>query len=381
MINIISLKRKLIDFYINSRGWRTDRKIIVIESDDWGSIRMPSKQVYDGMLEKGYPVDKLSYLKYDSLESNSDLESLFEVLISYRDKKGNHPVITANVIMTNPDFDKIRESGFRHYYYELFTETLKRYPEHDRVFDLYRMGIGKKLFYPQLHGLEHLNVNRWMKAIQDENSNARVAFYNGFFDISVSHTIITKDSFVDALSPANAEELVEQGDRLRLASELFYKVFGYRSFTFIAPSYIWRSELEQNFRNIGIKNIQSSPYQIVPAIGKLNNNRKKFHYTGERNKFSQTYTVRNCYFEPSSNDKKDVINSCLKQIETAFKNQKPAIITSHRINFIGYLDINNRNINLDLFGNLLSKIQKKWSEVEFLTSEELSLLISESTYR
>ena len=27
-------------------GWRTNRHIVVIESDDWGSIRMPSKEVY-----------------------------------------------------------------------------------------------------------------------------------------------------------------------------------------------------------------------------------------------------------------------------------------------------------------------------------------------
>ena len=29
----------------NLPGWRTKRHIIVIESDDWGSIRMSSKEV------------------------------------------------------------------------------------------------------------------------------------------------------------------------------------------------------------------------------------------------------------------------------------------------------------------------------------------------
>jgi hypothetical protein len=376
VINIVPIKRKIIDFYINSRGWRTDRKIIVIESDDWGSIRMPSIKVYNDLLSRGYPVDILPYLRYDALESNTDLESLFEVLSRIKDKNGNNPIITANTIMTNPDFDKIRDSGFRHYFYELFIETLKRYPEHDCVYDLYKKGIRQKIFYPQLHGLEHLNVNRWMKAIQDEKSNARVAFDNGFFDLSISHTTITTDSFVDALNPSNAKELVEQGDRLKLASELFYRTFGYRSVTFIAPCKIWRPELENNFRDIGIKNIQSGSYQLIPEFGKLNIYKKKLHYTGERNKFSQSYTVRNCFFEPSSNEKKDVINTCLKQIETAFKNQKPAIISSHRLNYIGYLDINNRNRNLDLLGNLLSKIQNIWPEIEFLTSEDLTRIIN-----
>ena len=160
MSKIIAYKRKLIDWYANSRGWRTNRKIVVIESDDWGSIRMPSRQVYSELLSKGLPVDRLSYMKFDSLESNRDLIMLFGVLTSFRDKNGNHPVITANTIMTNPDFEKIRESDFNEYHAEVFTETLKRYPEHDQVFALYQQGIKQRIFYPQLHGMEHLNIKR-----------------------------------------------------------------------------------------------------------------------------------------------------------------------------------------------------------------------------
>lgn len=70
----------LIDFYY----FRTNRKIIVFESDDWGSIRMPSKDVYDTMLNKGYPVDIRPFEKYDSLESDEDIEALFEVLKKLR---------------------------------------------------------------------------------------------------------------------------------------------------------------------------------------------------------------------------------------------------------------------------------------------------------
>ena len=36
----------------NIMGWCTNRKIIVIESDDWGSIRMSSKQAYNSLLKK-----------------------------------------------------------------------------------------------------------------------------------------------------------------------------------------------------------------------------------------------------------------------------------------------------------------------------------------
>ena len=61
---------------INTFGYKTNRKIVVFESDDWGSIRMPSKFAYSNLLNKGIDVDK-SYLydTLDSLEKKEDLEA------------------------------------------------------------------------------------------------------------------------------------------------------------------------------------------------------------------------------------------------------------------------------------------------------------------
>ena len=60
---------------INTFGYKTNRKIVVFESVDWGSIRMPSKLAYSNLLKKGIGVDK-SYLydTLDSLEKKEDLE-------------------------------------------------------------------------------------------------------------------------------------------------------------------------------------------------------------------------------------------------------------------------------------------------------------------
>ena len=61
---------------INTFGYKTNRKIVVFESDDWGSFRMPSKFDYSNLLKKGIDVDK-SYLydTLDSLEKKGDLEA------------------------------------------------------------------------------------------------------------------------------------------------------------------------------------------------------------------------------------------------------------------------------------------------------------------
>jgi hypothetical protein len=41
----MSIVAKIAKKYTQLRTWKTNKKLIVIESDDWGSIRMPSNQV------------------------------------------------------------------------------------------------------------------------------------------------------------------------------------------------------------------------------------------------------------------------------------------------------------------------------------------------
>ena len=117
----------------NMIGWRTKRHLVVIESDDWGSIRMPSREVYEEFLRRGIRVDNDPYCRYDALATKDDLTNLFEVLQSVTDKNGNHPVITANCVVANPVFDKIKESNFTEYFYEPFTATLDKSEAHQGV--------------------------------------------------------------------------------------------------------------------------------------------------------------------------------------------------------------------------------------------------------
>jgi hypothetical protein len=81
--------------------------------------------------------------------------------------------------------------------------------------------------------------------------------------------------------------------------------------------------------------------------------------------------TRNCFFEPSDNKKKDWVNSCLYDITLAFKWHKPAVISSHRVNYIGALYKANRDNGLSQLKRLMMEIIKRWPDVEFLTSDSL----------
>ena len=58
---IQKIKSTLSRNYTNSKGWRTNRKIVVIESDDWGSIRMRDQASFDKLLQSGIRVDRSKY--------------------------------------------------------------------------------------------------------------------------------------------------------------------------------------------------------------------------------------------------------------------------------------------------------------------------------
>src|SRR5690606_33362052 len=90
-----------------------------------------------------------------------------------------------------------RESNFQEYYFKPFTETLKENPNHS--FSLWKEGIDEKLFYPQFHGREHLNINRWMTALQSKSKEVHLAFQNNFFGISSTISNENNPSFMAAL--------------------------------------------------------------------------------------------------------------------------------------------------------------------------------------
>ena len=290
-------KNNLSSNFLNSHGWRTNRKIIVIESDDWGGIRMPSKSVYDSLLSYGIPVNECAYCRNDSLASEEDLSFLFEILLQFRDQNGNHPVITANTIMANPDFQKIRESDFNEYHYEVFTETLKNYPGHGGSFDLWEKGINEKVFFPQLHAREHLNIRRWLSNLKSGSEETVTAFNLNFFGIGTNITSEKRESYLAAFDSSCLEEIEFHKNIVREAQDLFNKIFGFKSKSFVAPNYIWSAEFESTLSDIGVKYLQGSKAQRLPKIG--NESRKIIrHYTGESNNHSQVYLVRNCLFEP-----------------------------------------------------------------------------------
>ena len=355
-------------------GWRTKRHIVVIESDDWGSIRMPSKEVYEQLLHDGFGVDKDLFSRYDSLERGEDLTALFEVLHSVKDKNGNPAIITANSVVVNPDFDTIEEDVFASYHYELTTETYKHQPGCENSYELIKQGMAEGVWRPQLHGREHLNVMRWMRALQEGDEIARLCFGQRHFSLTKKASPKVKARYMDAF--ANASLFAEEAKIVEEACNIFDQMYGYRSKSFIAPCYIWKKELEFVLKANGINYLQGLSLQQIPVSDEPLKCKTKYHYLGQKNKHGQLYLIRNAFFEPYKGGTENGVDECLGRVALAFKCHKPTVISSHRLNYIGALDTEFRDKNLKQFKTLLSTIKENWPDVEFMSSDQLGDLIN-----
>jgi hypothetical protein len=367
------VKQTIINNLINIAGWRTSRKIIVIESDDWGSIRMPSKDIFNKCVSLGYNMFDKPYERYDSLATVEDLSKLFEVLIKYKDINGNHPVFTALTIVSNPDFKKITESNYKQYHYEPFTNTLERYPNHKKSFRLWEKGISQNIFFPQFHGREHVNVQKWLKLLQNKDQDCIIAFNLGMTGIFPKRNNKLNNPLTSALRFTSKQEIPFLQTSINEGLNLFEEIFGYKSQSFMAPAYTWNEDIEKILNDNRVKYIQSAFYQNKPLYNGKNS--VVHHYLGEKNQNNQRYLLRNCSFEPSIYPRLDAVNNCLKEINTAFKWKKPATISSHRVNYIGSISMENRDRNLKMLDVLLKTIHKKWPDVEFVNSVQLGNII------
>lgn len=357
----------------NAFGWRTKRKIVVIESDDWGSIRTRDKAALKKLKAKGFDTKSSNFVKYDSFEREQDLSALLEVLQTVRDKNNRPAVITPMTIVANPDFRKIEANDFQEFFFEPFTQTGKRYEGSSNILDLYQQGISEKLFMPEYHGREHLNHLRWLRGLVAAEKGLLQSFRVESFGFSYCDGDPIQDHLA-AYEPEFKKDIPQLEKSLINGLTMFKGIFGFEANYFVASKSPEPKQFERVLAENGIKYLTRYKLQKYPlGDGKFE---REFNWLGKINQYGQIIITRNAGFEPSDNPNVDWVDLCMSDVELAFKWKKPAVISSHRVNYIGRLSEKNRANGLRQLKNLLYQIVKKWPEVEFISSSELGKIIS-----
>jgi hypothetical protein len=363
---IIQLK----NYIKNARGIKTDRKIIVFLVDDYGTIRISSNQALEKLQLSDPKISENRFNKYDAIANEDDLTALFDVLTSVKDKNGNSAVFTPMTVVSNPNFALIENNNFSEYKYETIIETFKQKKDGDKIIEVWKEGIDKNIFVPEFHGREHLNVRFWMDYLKKNDENVIEAFKHQ--SIGVHPSLKNSKGYMSAFDLENKSHLEEVIEVAKNGLEIFENLFGYKSILFTPSALIHNNGMHEELKKHSIELIDMARQRIEPMLnGKY---KKRFHYMGQKNKFDQKYITRNVMFEPNKNEK-DAVNQALKDIDVAFKYNKPAVISSHRVNFVGGKTELNRENGLKDLKKLLNGIITRWPDAEFLTIRDLKNII------
>ncbi|MBS1495159.1 MAG: hypothetical protein JST55_16755 [Bacteroidetes bacterium] len=365
------LKQNMFSNLKNIVGWKTKRKIVVFSVDDYGNVRVDSKAARENMDKAGLKVLSI-FDAYDTLETSEDLEILYNTLSSVKDKHGNPAIFTPFAVPCNINYEKMAENNFESYYYELLPETFSKLKNYANAWNLWKEGIADGLMEPQFHGREHMNLKVFEDKLKKKDHEVLTALKNRSYT-SISGSGYATISYTAAFEFWDFKENERFDGIIKDGLNNFEKVFGYPSTHFNAPGGAEHPVIHKSLSEKGVK------YLDAAFIKREHRDREKFkrvfNYTGKRNDLNQMFMVRNVVFEPSYQTGIDWVNFTMKQIESAFRWNKPAVISSHRVNFCGYISEDNRKLGINRLGELLKKITQRWPDVEFMSANKLGDLI------
>ncbi len=373
----MSIKSLILENLKNIPGWKTNRKLLCIVVDDYGNVRVDSKKAL-GKINQNTLIDTSRFDTFDTLETREDLEMLYEVLGSVKDKHGKPAVFTPYALSCNIDFERMQEEGYQAYHHELLPVTFKKLSSLQRksyegAWELWQEGIKSGLMRPEFHGREHFNLKIFEEKLAKKDPALMVSLENrslaniGPSDYS-SIGWTAAFSFWDPIKDTKSfPEIIKEG------LDAFEKVYGYPSKVFTPPARHFPEHLEGELTKWGLRAFDR-PFFQGKHIG-FGNYKREFSTMGFNKKTNMVDLVRNVVFEPTDSNI-DHVSKAMNQIEAAFRWNKPAIISSHRVNFCGYIDPKNREKGLGGLKKLLKVIIKKWPEVEFVSAADLVDFIS-----
>jgi hypothetical protein len=353
----------------NIPGWKTNKKLVAFAVDDYGNIRLHSKESKEKLQFAGISLNS-RFDFFDSLDTRTDYEQLFDVLKSVKDKQGNSSIFTTYALSSNLNFEESIKKG--EYVAENLDITYQRlateYKDYEGAYQLIKEGIQNKLIKPQFHGREHLNLNVFNALLHESDPILLINLKNNSLAGLPNHKSFPNVKYNQAFAFWKEEEIISHKRIISDGLKRFENIYGYKSLTFTPPAQQLHFDLFDYSEKQGIIGIDKERN----ANRHLGNGKykKEKNILGEKKHNNLTSIVRNCVFEPNVPNV-NWVDFTFRQIEAAFFWDKPAIISSHRVNFCGHIDQNNRKEGLLALKRLLQKIVRRWPDVEFISVDTL----------
>lgn len=357
----------------NMPGWSSRQKLVVFNVDDYGNVRVASRAAHEKLSKAGLTLDG-RFDCFDTLETRADLEGLLEVLSSVRDCVGRTAVFTPYALPANPDFAALRQNP-ECYRYEMLPETFTRLETEDPqayegAWAFWREGIDKGLLEPEFHGREHLNLRLLEVKLKRRDADVMANIENDSMAGLRDDPALPGVGFTHAFGFTDKADIDQHKEILSDGLAQFANIFGRAAQSFTPPAQRLHPDLHGFMEAQGIGAIDK-PFHTVRKFDR-NKSRREVNFLGRKRGQHHVTLVRNVVFEPNLYSGTDEVARTLLQIEAAFRWGKPAMISSHRVNFCGHMDPSNRRAGLAALKRLLHAILERWPDVQFISARELA---------
>lgn len=346
-----------------------NRPILVLESDDWGRAATPSLETYQELVRRG-AISAENPWSSDTLETPDDLAALREVLLPRPAADGRPLPITANFIVSNPDFAAI---SAEHLPFIPLDADEPNNPITRELRDAWKQAIADRILAPAYHGRWHLAPDALCRLWAEGEPAVTQCVERNTPPPGLSSGPATRllSEYVRAIGTPPRLRPREAEEQIRIVNQgvaIFRAIFGHPPDSTAAPHYLWDRATEQAWHQAGIRAIQAANRH--PDI------RRRFGFfsarrtaLGRRTPAGMVYLTRNCRFEPALYE--DTAAAAFARVKKLFATQRPAVIGCHRINFTGSIFPARRQQTLAQLARLLDLVREKYPDVIFMTSGEL----------
>jgi len=348
------------------KGFQFSRPIVLFHSDDWGLIGIRDlvgfRKLKDGGLELGdQPYD------FYSLETAEDLYRLYEVLLRHRDSIGRPPCFVFNFIVSNVNFPKVTDSGFRSLELMSLDEGFPGRWQRSGLLEAYREGIQCGLIYPAFHGLTHFCLRVAERTLNDQGDRGGLlrkiyAADTPFIPermrwISFEYRDDSGDEGSGWLDLATQQKLIQEG------VGLFERIFGFFPTSACAPGYRMNQDTRRGWALMGIRVAHYGPaLQMAPH----------FDESG------LLMVHRNVPFEPALEEDHTNLLRVLNQANECFRAGRPITVCMHSVNFHSTIK-NNRDQTLQHLDHFLGMLERKYEDLLYVHDDDLWQMVKTSS--
>jgi hypothetical protein len=338
--------------------------VVIIQSDDWGHACVESRDQHERILRAG--VDTSNAWSEDAFEGDADVTGLAALLREFRDASGRSARLTLNFIVARPDFEAIEASDFRAYRSTPIRlaggiAVAMHAKDSDAVFEV------------QLHGAEHIAPARWLRLLRAGAPD--VSAYFAARAMPPPGVVARHPGLGAAYLPcpdANGSGVPGPEERLLGSIRIFASLFSRKAQGFVPPNHAWDGSLDHLLYREGVRHLQACHIRY-PTFAAAESGQWRALRSGAERGNDLWRQTRNVEFEPVV--RPDHVDAAIARACLLVERGIPAVINTHRINYVGAIRSERAACGRERLGDLLSALVRTRDDVRFLGSAEFDAVL------